>query len=353
MNFVGFKSLLAFLLLTWLFFGWPVIWQNPQIPPKIQEVQAGPTCASPSFGTDGGSSNNDMSTTISASGGCANGGTICYTTDGATPGASSAGTCNSDGHTQTYSGDVAITSTGTVVKALVTKSGATNSSVATSNAFTLTVGAISSSPGAGTYTSTQSVTLSVATTTGATIHYTTDGSAVSCSSTSYSGAFDVSSTTTVKAIGCKTGYVSDSPISDLYTIAAISISLTSDGSVSFGNRALDTTIDTTSGGINDPETMSVDVGPVNLDIKTTIFSEGANNWTLGTISNGPTEVLWEFSKDGSNWDVFTDADPTTFTFDTNVAQGQTRDLYLKLTMPTTSNSYNQYATTVTLVASAP
>jgi len=337
---------------SWFLSGWTPIWQNPRIPLKIQKVQAAPTCNAPTFGTDGGSSNNDMSTTLSVTGGCSSA-PICYTTDGATPGAATAGTCDSDGHTQTYSGTVAVTSTGTVVKALSTKSGANNSSVATSNVFTLTVGAITSSPGAGSYGSTQSVTLNIADTTGATAHYTTDGSAVDCSSTTYSGPFDVSTTTTVKAIGCKTNYVSNSPISDLYTIAAVSISVSTDGSVSFDNRVPGETIDTTAGGINDPETINVDSGPANLDVKTTVFSEGGNNWTLGTSSNGPTQVLWEFSKDGSNWTVFTDPDPSTFSLDTNVAQGQTRNLYLRLTMPTTTNSYNQYSTSVTIVASAP
>jgi len=36
-----FKKLgIVTLLLFWFFSGWPVIWQNPRIPPKIKEVQA-------------------------------------------------------------------------------------------------------------------------------------------------------------------------------------------------------------------------------------------------------------------------------------------------------------------------
>lgn len=146
-----------------------------------------------------------------------------------------------------------------------------------------------------------------------------------------------------------TGDGAYSEIGEVTTAAAVSISLTTDGAVSFGTVALNTTVDN-SGAL---ETISVDSGPANLNIKTTVFSEGGNNWTLGAASNGPTQILWEFSKDGTNWTIFTAADPTTFTFDTNVAQSATRNLYLRLTMPTTTNSYNQYSSTITVVASTP
>jgi hypothetical protein len=171
--------------------------------------------ANPSFDTNGGSYNNDTpstqtSTTTSA--------VFCYTLDGNTPAATTAGTCDSDGHTQTGA-TATVIATGTTIKVLGTKANYANSSVQTSNAFTLTVGAITSIPGEGTYGSTQSVSLSIDTTLDAVAHYTTDGGAVTCSSTTYSGAFNVAKTTTVKAIGCKTNYVSDTAISDLYTIS--------------------------------------------------------------------------------------------------------------------------------------
>jgi len=172
------------------------------------------TVNTPTFGTNGGSFNNDTSSTILDAFTDA---TICYTTNGSTPGATTPGTCDSS-PTQTYSTAVPITVTGTVLKAIGTKSNATNSAVATSNAFTLTVGAITSSPGAGTYPGTQSVTLNIASTIGATAYYTTNGDAVSCASPTYTGAFNISLTTMVKAIGCKTNYNSDTAISDLYTI---------------------------------------------------------------------------------------------------------------------------------------
>lgn len=82
------------------------------------------------------------------------------------------------------------------------------------------------SPGAGTYTSTQSVTLSDATA-GSTICYTTDGSTPGASTPgtcngsptqTYSTAISVSATTTIKAIGTKSGLANSGVLSSTYTI---------------------------------------------------------------------------------------------------------------------------------------
>ena len=36
-----FRKILIFLLIfVWIFSGWPPIWQNPRIPPKIEQVRA-------------------------------------------------------------------------------------------------------------------------------------------------------------------------------------------------------------------------------------------------------------------------------------------------------------------------
>ncbi|MDD5463956.1 MAG: chitobiase/beta-hexosaminidase C-terminal domain-containing protein [Candidatus Moranbacteria bacterium] len=75
-----------------------------------------------------------------------------------------------------------------------------------------------SSPAAGTYTSAQSVTLSSATS-GATIYYTTNGSTPTASSTQYSGAISISSTTTLKAIAIKSGMTNSTVMSSAYTIS--------------------------------------------------------------------------------------------------------------------------------------
>jgi len=85
---------------------------------------------------------------------------------------------------------------------------------------TTTVATPTFSPVAGTYTSAQTVTISDATT-GATIHYTTDGSTPTGTSTTYSTPIAVSVTETVKAIGIKTGDTNSAIGSAAYTITSV------------------------------------------------------------------------------------------------------------------------------------
>ena len=73
------------------------------------------------------------------------------------------------------------------------------------------------SPGAGTYTSTQSVTINCATTSAA-IHYTTDGSAPTASSPTYSSAISVSEDMTIRAFATKTNYENSAEASAAYKI---------------------------------------------------------------------------------------------------------------------------------------
>jgi len=70
---------------------------------------------------------------------------------------------------------------------------------------------------AGTYTSAKAVELSCSTD-GATIYYTTDGSNPTTSSSVYSSAISVSTTTTIKAIAVKDGMVNSAIASAEYTI---------------------------------------------------------------------------------------------------------------------------------------
>src|SRR3989344_2114501 len=128
--------------------------------------------------------------------------------------------------------------------------------------------------------------------------------------------------------------------------AAVAITV-GDGAVAFGIVPLGATIDST----NDPQIITVTAGPADLDVKSTNFSDGTNTWILGT-TNGANQVKWKFSKDTTAWATFAAAN-TLYTFDNNVAQGNTRNLYLRLTMPTSTSSNNQHSSTVTIVATAP
>lgn len=79
------------------------------------------------------------------------------------------------------------------------------------------------SPGGGSYSSTQSVTLSDPTS--ALILYTIDGSTPACPGTGtlYTGAISVAVTTTIKAIGCN-GITGGGVLTSVYTISGGGIS---------------------------------------------------------------------------------------------------------------------------------
>ncbi|WP_114208806.1 carbohydrate-binding protein [Acidisarcina polymorpha] len=77
------------------------------------------------------------------------------------------------------------------------------------------------SPGGGTYTSSQSVTISDSTT-GAIIYYTTNGTAPTTSSTKYTGSISVTSTETVQAIATASGYSTSNVGNATYTISSCS-----------------------------------------------------------------------------------------------------------------------------------
>jgi hypothetical protein len=108
--------------------------------------------------------------------------------------------------------------------------------------FTYTHGSTSSavatptfSPAGGNYTTAQSVTLSVATS-GASIRYTLDGSTPTAGSTLYSGPITVSGTTTINAVGIKSG-LSNSPVaSATYTIGSAQSCTTQPDVPNFGSN---------------------------------------------------------------------------------------------------------------------
>ena len=164
-----------------------------------------PQVATPTFSPAAGTYTSAQSVTISST---TSGATIYYTTDGSTPTTSSS----------VYSSAISVSST-TTIKAMAVKSGYTNSEVATAT-YTINLPQAATptfSPAAGTYTSAQSVTIS-STTSGATIYYTTDGSTPTTSSSVYSSAISVSSTTTIKAIAVLSGYTNSEVATATYTI---------------------------------------------------------------------------------------------------------------------------------------
>ena len=169
-----------------------------------------PTVSTPTFSPSGGAYTSAQSVTISDA---TSGATIYYTTNGTTPTTSST----------PYAGPIAVSSTETL-EAIAIKTGDTSSAVA-SAAYTITysppptVSTPTFSPGAGTYTSAQSVTISDATS-GASIYYTTDGTTPTTSSAPYTGPITVSSTETLDAIAVESGDTNSAVASAAYTITS-------------------------------------------------------------------------------------------------------------------------------------
>ena len=132
--------------------------------------------------------------------------TIYYTTDGSTPTTSST----------VYSSPISISATTTLK--YFAKDTAGNSSVVQTAIYTIdnVAPVVTASPAAGTYTSTQSVTLS--TEAGATIYYTTNGTTPTTASTVYSVPIAISATTTLQFIGKDAVGNVSVPVAATYTI---------------------------------------------------------------------------------------------------------------------------------------
>lgn len=128
--------------------------------------------------------------------------------------------------------------------------------------------------------------------------------------------------------------------------SAISISLTTSGTIQFGFVGLDTATSTAS-----PEIIQVDSGPVDLEVQSTDFTSGSSTWMLGE-SNGVDQVKWDFSTDNSNWSTMS-ASGTLYSVANNLATNSTTSLYFQITMPTETALFEEYAADITIVATAP
>jgi hypothetical protein len=166
-----------------------------------------PKVATPTFSPPSGTYPSGQSVTITCS---TSGATIRFTSDGSEPTSSS----------EIYS-DITLVAGTVTFKAKAFKSGMTASDTASATySVESTPGVVATpafSPGAGSYSGSQSITITCGTS-GATIRYTLDGSEPSSSSAVYSGPISVSSTTTVKAKAFKSGMTQSDTASVTYTI---------------------------------------------------------------------------------------------------------------------------------------
>ena len=221
--------------------------------------------ATPTFSPAAGTYTSAQTVTISDT---TAGATIYYTTNGTTPTTSST----------VYSAPITVSATETV-EAIATATGYSTSSTAKA-AYTITPPAVAPtfSPVAGTYSSTQTVTISD-TTSGATIYYTTNGTTPTTSSTVYSAPITVSTSETLNAIATATGY-SSSPVStSAYTITSSAATptfsptagtYTAAQSVTISDATSGATIYYTTNGTTPTTSSTVYSGPITVSSTETV-----------------------------------------------------------------------------------
>lgn len=159
----------------------------------------------------------------------------------------------------------------------------------------------------GSYTSNQSVTLST-TTVGATIHYTTDGSVPTASSTVYSSALSISGSTTLKAIAVKSGMTDSETMSETYiisvpeTVATPTVSpaggtYTSNESVTLSTTTSGATIYYTTNGSTPTTSSATYSSPLSISNTTTLKAIAIKS---GMIDSTVMSETFTISNDSNN-----------------------------------------------------
>ncbi len=155
-------------------------------------------------------------------------------------------------------------------------------------------------PGSGNYSSPQNVAIT-SSTAGSTIKYTTDGSAPTASSATYTGPVNISSTTTLKAYAYKQG-MGDSPVTTaVYNIGTqpdnLALNKTATASSYLGGNRAAAAFDGNTGTrweseFSDPQWIAVDLGSNNTVTGVRLNWEAASG----------KEYKIQVSTDGSKWD---------------------------------------------------
>jgi hypothetical protein len=247
------------------------------------------TAAAPVITPNGGSFSSSQNVTLSTTTGSAS---IYYTLDGSAP--SSASTL--------YNGPITI-STETTLKAIASAPNFLQSAVSSATfTFTTQTPSVTFSPSAGTYASAQSVTLSD-TDANAKIYFTIDGSTPTAASTPYTGAIQVATSETIKAIAIDPKLQNSNIANAAYVIqnggSTIDFSmgfsstqgLTLNGSAVANN---DTRLQLTNGGLNQAGSFFWNA-PIAIQAFTTSFefqlsSAQANGFTFCIQNVAPTAL---------------------------------------------------------------
>ncbi len=245
-------------------------------------ISAQTATATPVFSVSGGTYTTTQTVSISDA---TSGASIYYTTNGSVPTTSST----------LYAGPITVSSTETL-NAIATATNYTTSGVATAT-YTITPTTAATpvfSVPAGSYTTTQTVSIADATA-GATIYYTTNGAAPTTSSPVYAGPITVSATETLSAIAAATNYTTSSVATAAYTITPAKAA-TPVFTVASGNYSATQTVGitdatasaviyyTTDGSV--PTTSSaVYAGPITVSATETLNAiAAATNYTTSAVA---------------------------------------------------------------------
>jgi hypothetical protein len=153
------------------------------------------------------------------------------------------------------------------------------------------------SPAGGTYVGPQTVTLSVATG-GATIHYTTDGSAPNASSPTYTAPILIARTTTIRAFAVAGGMTDSDEAAATYTVAAVPPSFSPQGgtysqtqSVSLATATSGAAIHYTVDGSTPTTGSPVYTAPIAVTRSTTIRAIAAASGLVNSAVSSATYTL--------------------------------------------------------------
>ena len=120
----------------------------------------------------------------------------------------------------------------------------------------------------------------------------------------------------------------------------------SKASFAYGTRLLDTWLPADSSTLSNDGTVTE-----TLVAQISTFAAGASTWSLSASGNGPDQIRaqWSTTSVAGPWTDIAQYDQN-FTVRTGLAASGTVKLYFRIQTPTSTSSYGQYASTLTVTA---